>query len=138
MSEIPPFAAQARELTLREYIIWFTTTSRDLTPIARPVWFVWWQGAFLIFSRPESHKVRHIRERPNVSLHFNSDFRAANDVVIFKGVARIDPDVPSAHQIATYVEKYVKGIAGLGKTPVQFSAEYSAAIRVEVVDLQGL
>lgn len=132
MTEIPPFKEKARDLTLHEYVIWLTTTSRDLTPQPRPVWFIWHEQTFLVFSRSDVHKVRHIRERPNVALHFNSDPKADENVVVFRGTARIDTDAPPAHEISAYVSKYRAEMKLLGQTPEEFSAEYNTAIRVDV------
>lgn len=47
-----------------ESIIWLITVSQDGFPQPRPVWF-WWNGeSFLIFSRPEGAKLRHIQRNP--------------------------------------------------------------------------
>ena len=138
MADLPPFAHRAAELTNREIVIWLTTTSRDLSPQPRPVWFIWHQEHFLIYSRPETHKIRHIQERPNVALHFNSDSHASRDVVVFKGVARIAPEIPPAHEVPAYAEKYAAGFTALGMTPAQFGAAYSTPIMVAVKEVEGM
>ena len=113
-----------------EYFIWFTTVGADLSPQPRPVWFVWQEGSLLIFSRPDAHKVAHLEQRPNVALHFNTDERADEDVIVILGRAEIDPHLPPAHEVTAYLQKYQTGIAGLGMTPAEFSKAYSVAIRV--------
>lgn len=122
----------------REYFIWFTTVGADLTPQPRPVWFIWEEDSFLIFSRPDAHKVAHLKEHPNVALHFNTaDAIADEDVIVFLGVAEIAPNTPPAHEVPIYFEKYQTGIAGLDMTPESFSQEYSVAIRVKPAKVRG-
>ena len=105
----------------KEYFIWFTTVGADLTPQPRPVWFIWEADAFLIYSRPDARKVAHIKGHPQVALHFNTDEKADEDVIVFVGVAEIDPGAPPA----------------LGMTPESFSREYSVAIRVTPTKVRG-
>ncbi len=131
------FGRRALRRLETEIFIWFTTTGPDLTPQPRPVWFLWERGAFLVFSRPAAHKVAHIRARPNVSLHFNSDARADEDVMVFLGRAEIDPAAPPAEEVLDYFEKYREGIAALNLSPGEFSRDYSLAIRVRPVRLRG-
>lgn len=120
-----------------EYFVWFTTVGADLSPQPRPVWFVWQEGSLLIFSRPDAHKVAHLKQRPNVALHFNTDERADEDVIVVLGRAEIDPHLPPAHEVPAYLQKYRTGIAGLGMTPAEFSKTYSVAIRVRPTKVRG-
>ncbi len=119
-----------------EHVIWLTTVGPDGAPQPRPVWFLWEEGSFLIYSQPDAHKVRHIRRNPHVALHFNSD-TDGNDVVVFIGEARLDDSAPRADRHAAYLAKYAQGIADLGMTPQQMAEEYSAAIRVTPTHLRG-
>ena len=130
--------SKARELIKREYVIWLTTVGSDLAPQPRPVWFIWDKDSFLIFSQPQAHKLKHIKERPNVSLHFNTDKTGDQDVIVYIGKAQIDTSVPAAHKVLAYLKKYGTGIKDLGATPEQFSQEYSVAIRVTPTSLRGL
>jgi len=131
------FGQKVKKHLDHEYFIWFTTTSTDLTPQPRPVWFIWQGDSFLIFSRPDAHKVAHLKAHPNVALHFNTDEKADEDVIVFLGVAEIDPDVPPAHTIPAYFEKYERGIADLDMALEEFSQEYSLAIRVTPAKVRG-
>jgi len=121
----------------REYVVWLTTVGADLTPQPRPVWFIWQDGTFLIYSQSHAHKVRHLASHPNVSLHFNADATADKDVIVFAGTAVIDLSSPAAHLVPTYFEKYRTGIAGLNMTPEEFSREYPVAIRVSPRSMRG-
>jgi PPOX class probable F420-dependent enzyme len=131
------FGQKVKRYLEDEYFVWFTTTGADLTPQPRPVWFVWENESFLIFSQPGAHKVAHLKQHPNVSLHFNADARADNDVIVFLGSAELDPGAPPAHEAPAYFEKYASGIAGLDMTPEEFSRDYSLAIRVKPTKVRG-
>ncbi len=131
------FGQKVKRHLEQEYFIWFITVGADLTPQPRPVWFIWEDDSFLIFSEPDAHKVAHVKQYPNVALHFNTDAKADENVIVFLGVAEIDTDVPPAHEIPAYFEKYETGIAGLDMTLEEFSREYSVAIRVKPTKLRG-
>jgi len=131
------FGQKVKKHLDHEYFIWFTTTDTNLTPQPRPVWFIWENDSFLIFSRPDAHKVAHLKAHPNIALHFNTDDKADEDVIVFLGSAEIDPDVPPAHEVPIYLGKYKTGISGLDMTPEEFSQEYSVAIRVMPTKVRG-
>ncbi|HUE99738.1 MAG TPA: TIGR03667 family PPOX class F420-dependent oxidoreductase [Anaerolineales bacterium] len=119
------------------YVIWLTTVDSNFTPQPRPVWFIWEDTSFLIFSQAKAHKVSHIRKNPKVALHFNTDETGDKHVIIFLGEASIDPDHPPAHQVTAYFDKYKDGIAGLDMRPEEFSREYATAIRIRPTEVRG-
>jgi len=129
--------SKAKKFIKQEYVIWLTTVGSNLAPQPRPVWFIWDKDSFLIFSQAQAHKLKHINEHPNVSLHFNADKTADEDVIVYVGTAKIDLSVPPAHKVRAYLKKYKAGIDALGATPEQFSQEYSVAIRVTPTSLRG-
>jgi PPOX class probable F420-dependent enzyme len=131
------FGRKVKRYLRQEYVIWLTTIGSDLTPQPRPVWYIWDGTAFLIFSQPQAHKVRHIAAQPQVALHFNTDETGDQSVIVFNGVAVVDSTVPPAHKVRPYLRKYRDGISGLGMTPEQFSRDYSVAIRVTPTSLRG-
>jgi len=120
-----------------QYAIWLTTVDSSLTPQPRPVWFIWQEDSFLIFSQAKAHKIAHIKKNPKVALNFNTDETGDKHVIVFRGEAFIDLDCQPAHQVPAYVEKYKEGIAGLDMTPEQFSMEYSVAIRIRPAEVRG-
>jgi PPOX class probable F420-dependent enzyme len=128
---------KAKRLIKKEYIIWLTTVDTDLIPQPRPVWFIWDNNSFLIFSQPNAHKIRHIKQNASVSVHFNTDESGDKDVIVYIGKAVIDPGVTPAHKVPPYFRKYRNGIKELGMTPEKFSSEYSVAIRVTPTSLRG-
>jgi len=119
-----------------EQIIWLTTTGSDGAPQPRPVWFLWDDESFLIFSRPGRAKLRHISSNQRVALHLDGNGKGG-DIVVFIGEATIDDTGLRADEVADYVEKYSAGMKRLGMTAAQFSETYSAAIRVVPDQLRG-
>ena len=63
-AEITPEIQTAIE---KAYVIWFTTVRADGMPQPTPVWFVWDNGSFLIYSTPKAQKVRNIRANARTS-----------------------------------------------------------------------
>lgn len=132
------FGRLAKKQLRDQYFVWLTTVDSNGTPQPRPVWFVWENDSFLIYSQAKAHKVKHIRANPQVSLHFNSaDEKGEQRVVVFAGKAVIDRKAPPVHKHRAYLKKYRAGILGLNATPEQFSGEYSVAIRVAPTKLRG-
>ena len=121
----------------KEYVIWLTTIDSNLAPQPRPVWFIWEDESFLIFSQAKAHKVTHIKQHPKVALHFNTDESGDKHVMVFVGEAFIDTSNPPAHQVPTYFKKYKEGIASLDMTPEEFSNEYCVAIRIRATEIRG-
>ena len=120
-----------------QYVIWLTTVDSTLTPQPRPVWFVYEDDSFLIYSQAHAHKVAHIKKHPRVALNFNTDESGDKHVIVFTGEAVIDEGYPPAHAVPTYFEKYKDGIAGLEMTPENFSRDYSVAIRIRPTGVRG-
>ena len=120
-----------------EYAIWMTTVDSHGTPQPRPVWFIWEEDSFLIFSQAKASKLAHIKKNPKVALHFNTDETGDKHVIVFTGDALIDMNSLPAHQVAAYIKKYKDGIAGLPMTPEEFSHEYSVPIRIRPAKVRG-
>ena len=121
-----------------KYFIWLTTVDSKGMPQPRPVWFIWDDDSFLIFSQPNAYKVKHLKNNPKVSLHFNTtDETGEKDVIVLNGEAVIDKDVPPAHKVKAYMKKYKTGILGLNATPEEFGKEYSTAIRIRPTEVRG-
>lgn len=131
------FGLAVKEHLRNQYAIWLTTVDSKLTPQPRPVWFIWDDDSFLIFSQAKAYKVAHIKKNPNVALHFNTDETGDKHVMVFLGEASIDEDCPPAYKVPEYFEKYKQGIADLDMTPEGFSDEYSVAIRIRPTEIRG-
>jgi PPOX class probable F420-dependent enzyme len=120
----------------REWIIWLVTVRADGTPQPSPVWFIWEQQSFLVYSQPDTPKLRNIERNPKVALHFDGDGRGG-DIVTFSGEAEVAPDAPPADQVPAYVAKYDEAIKRIGMNPEYFAKGYSVAIRIRPTLLRG-
>ena len=112
-----------------EQVIWLTTVGRDGTPHPKPVWFLWDGETILIYSQPNTHKLRHIERNPRVALNFDSDGRGG-DIVVITGTAEVDERAPRADKLPPYVDKYREAIKRIGHSAESMAEEYSVPIRV--------
>ena len=130
------FGARVARRLREDQIGWLTTVRADGLPQPTPVWFLWDGVTFLIFSQPQTQKIRNIEGSPKVSLHLDGDGRGG-DIVVISGEARVVADSPKAHEIPEYVEKYRQGIQRIGMTPEQMAQTYSTALRLTLSKLSG-
>ena len=131
-----PFGERAERRLRDEKLAWLITTSADGTPQPVPVWFLWDGGSsFLIYSKPDTAKLRNIAERPRVALHLDGDGQGG-DIVVVVGDAAPTDDPPS-DALPDYTEKYGGFIARNGWTPASFAADYSVPLRIEATALRG-
>jgi PPOX class probable F420-dependent enzyme len=112
----------------KELIIWLGTVGADGTPHAVPVWFLWEESSFLIYSLP-GQKVRDIEAHPKVELHFNTT-PDGGDVVRIDGAAKRVRSQAPAHKVPKYIRKYAALIKSYGWKPEGFSHDYHIALRV--------
>jgi PPOX class probable F420-dependent enzyme len=120
---------ELEERLREEKLAWLTTVRRDGMPQPTPVWFLWRDGRFLIYSQPEARKIRNIANNPRVSINLNSD-PWGNRVVVITGMASVDANAAPANEIPAYLEKYREGILQIEMTPESMAKEYSSAIYV--------
>jgi PPOX class probable F420-dependent enzyme len=130
------FGARVARRLREEQIIWLTTVRADLTPQPSPVWFLWDGDTLLIYSKPNTQKLRNIARSPTVSLNLNSDSHG-DDIIVITGTAAIIPQAPPADQIPAYAEKYAEAIKRIGMTDASFAQAYSTAIRVTPAGIRG-
>lgn len=129
------FGAHVLRRLKHEEVVWLTTVGPDGVPQPNPVWFLWRNDSFLIYTQPGSVKARNLTRNPNVALHFNSD-QVGDDVVVFTGQALIEEIVPP-ESVAAYLEKYQDGIARIDMTPESLLRSYSMPLRVAPQRLRG-
>src|SRR5262245_24339894 len=103
------YGARAVRRLSQEGILWLVTVRRDGTPQPSPVWFLWDGETILIYSQPNTQKLRNIARNPKVSLHLNSD-AWAYDVVIITGEAQIEENAPLVREVPAFVKKYVEDL----------------------------
>ncbi len=132
------FGVRVARRLRQEAIIWLTTVRHDRTPQPSPVWFLWDGETFLIYSQPNTPKLRNIARSSTVALHLNED-AGGGDIVIVTGDAHIVDDAPPAHEVAAMVKKYQNDLR-LVPTAAEFERtmrDYTVAIRVTPTGLRG-
>jgi PPOX class probable F420-dependent enzyme len=124
-----PAHARAGRRLRWERIAWLTTVRADGQAQSSPVWFLWDDATFLVFSQPGAQKVRNLAGNPKVALHLGDD-GGGGDIVTVEGTAAVEPDSPRADRVEAYLAKYQEAIEALGYEPGPFARTYSTAIRV--------
>lgn len=124
-----PQGARAIARLIDEKIIWLTTVRHSGQPQTSPVWFLFQNGEFLVYSLPGTARTANLEANPLVSLHLDGNGEGG-DIVSIEGKAHIDPAAPPSNQVAAYQEKYAGFIARNGWTPDSFAADYPVAIRI--------
>jgi PPOX class probable F420-dependent enzyme len=131
-----PFGERVARRLREELVIWLTVTGADGTPQPAPVWFLWENETFLIYTLANAKRLAHIERNPRVALNFDGD-GSGGDIIVFTGEARQAPDTPPADQHPTYAEKYHDLIAEEFQTAENFARGYPVALRVTPHKVRG-
>ncbi len=131
------FGAHVASRLDRDILSWLTTVDARGTPQPSLVWFLWNGTELVIYSRPHTPKVANIARGSRVAVNLESD-GDGGDVVVFTGLARVDPAGPTDTEHAAYELKYLDLIKRMGMASyADFTAAYSATIRVTPKKLRG-
>lgn len=130
------FGQRAARRLREDVLAWLTTVDRRGTPQPVPVWFLWDGGtSILVYSRPDTPKLRSIEGNPHVSLHLDGNGRGG-DIVVCLGQATIAND-PPADEIPEYIDKYGPLIERNRWSPASFAADYSVPLRITISRIRG-
>lgn len=136
IDETTEFGARAARRLRAEHLAWLTTVSPAGAPQPVPIWFLWGVSeSVLLYSRPDTRKLRNIAQNPRVTLHLDGNGHGG-DIVVCHGRASISDDI-SADRVADYVTKYAALIERNRWTPASFAADYSVPIRIAVSRVRG-
>ena len=124
-----PAGARALARLAEERIIWLTTVTSAGQPQTSPVWFLYADGEFLVYSLPGTARTRNLAANPRVSLHLDGNGRGG-DIVSIEAEARVDPGTAPSTEVAPYQERYASWIADHGWTPESFARDYPVALRI--------
>ncbi|MEU4669092.1 TIGR03667 family PPOX class F420-dependent oxidoreductase [Amycolatopsis sp. NPDC023774] len=129
-THLPPADRERVEARLQHNLMaWLTTVRPDGQPVTVPVWFLTRDdGTFLLYSRPDTRKLRNIAANPKVSLVLDVTDLGRN-VVRIEGAAT-PATAPPADRNAAYLAKYTERIAALFDTPERFAELFSVAVVV--------
>jgi PPOX class probable F420-dependent enzyme len=110
-------------------IIWLTTVRPDNRPHMVAVWFLWDGEKFLIFSQPNTQKLRNLRHNSHVTLALD-DTHGGGDVIVIDGEAELltDPDVNAT--LAGFAQKYDARLKRTGMDAATLAKSYSQGIRI--------
>jgi PPOX class probable F420-dependent enzyme len=113
-----------------DLIIWLTTVGPTGRPRSVPVWF-WWDGeSILIYSEPETRKIRDLRHNPAVALALETRDEG-EEVIFFEGDAELTSEPATELMPPEFGEKYAHLFPRIGSTPEQMAAQYSQPIRIK-------
>jgi PPOX class probable F420-dependent enzyme len=130
------FGRRAERRLREERLAWLTTVDRAGTPQPILVWFLWDAAdSVLLYSRPDTPKLRSIASNPRVSLHLDGD-GVGGDMVVATGEAAVSDD-PPADELPAYVEKYRERLEHNRWSPAEFAAMYSVPIRIHMKRIRG-
>lgn len=124
---ITALSADIQRRLQHEEIIWFTTVNARGVPTPNPVWFLWDGECILVYSQPESFRVRNIRNNAQVALTLQGVDGLGNNVVIMNGEAELRAGNQSIP--ADYWKKYGRLLQDM--SPDEMAAAYSVEIRVK-------
>jgi PPOX class probable F420-dependent enzyme len=137
IDETSEFGARAARHLREDTMVWLTTVTPTGAPVPSPVWFVWQEpDTVLMFSQPDSPRIRNLEANPRVALHFDGN-GAGGDIVVLSGTATMDPAAAPASDVPAYTEKYGGDIERIGLDPESFSARYSVPVRIALSRLRG-
>lgn len=132
MLNLTPTRQAAIEARLREdLIIWLTTVSPSGKPHTVPVWFEWDGESVLIFSQPETRKIRDLKQNTSVALALETRDEG-EEVIFFEGAAELLAQSTSELMTTAYIEKYAHLFPRIESSPEKMSVEYTQAIRVSL------
>ncbi|HSG78410.1 MAG TPA: TIGR03667 family PPOX class F420-dependent oxidoreductase [Acidimicrobiia bacterium] len=124
-----PRHARALRRLAAEPVIWLTTVRPNGQAQTSPVWYLFEDGGFLVYSKEGTARTTNLDANPRVALNLDGD-HFGGEVVTIEGRATVDAGAPPASEHDAYVEKYRLLMRRNGWTPEDFAAGYPVAIRI--------
>jgi PPOX class probable F420-dependent enzyme len=136
IDESTEFGARAARRLREELLAWLTTVDGKGTPQPIPVWFLWdGDRSVLIYSRPDTAKLRNIEGNPRASLHLDGN-RRGGDVIVCLGTLGVSED-PPGDRVPEYAAKYSELIERNRWSAESFAANYSVPLRLSISRIRG-
>lgn len=129
-----PAGERAADRLARDKVIWLATVNAHGIPQTSPVWFLWDESSFLVYSR-RSARVTNIQAHPQVSLNLDGNGKGG-DIVVVVGTARIDESLPSVADSPTYLAKYGAAMSANSWSPEWFTSNYPVPIVITPTKLR--
>ena len=124
-----PKNAHADQRLRTDPLIWLTTVRPDGRPHMVAVWFLWDGEKFLIFSQPNTQKLRNLQHNSHVTLALDNT-HSGGDVIVIDGEAELitNPDVNAT--LAGFAQKYDAFLKRTGTDAAAMAKSYSQGIRI--------
>ena len=122
-------ARWAREHLADDVVGWLTTVAPDGTPQSSPVSFLWEGETILVYSQPDTPKLRNIARSPQVSFNLQSD-PFGDHLLIVEGTASEDRTVPPLDEHPTYLAKYREPLRHWELGEAETARDFSVPIRI--------
>jgi PPOX class probable F420-dependent enzyme len=122
-------AAWAREHLETDVVAWLTTVAPDGRPQSSVVSFLREGDTILVYSEPDTPKLRNIAHSPQVSFHLQSDPYGDHYLVI-EGTAAVDRSVPPSDVHPAYHAKYLEPHAHWEMDVAQVALDFSVPLRI--------
>ena len=101
------------------------------------MWFLWDNGSFIFFSRPNQAKLANIARTGRASLNFEAT-PDEEQVTVFTGRAELVDRAAIGQEILDrYAAKYAEGMARIELPREQYEAAYTEVIRVTPEKVRG-
>jgi PPOX class probable F420-dependent enzyme len=129
------FGKRLKKHLEQDEVIWFTSVSPKGVPSPNPVWFYWDGETIIVYSQPESFRVRNIKHNHHVALNFEGADALGTELIVIQGEADLKP----GNQVipAGYWAKYEKFLPEISLTVETMIRDYSVEIRVKPTRVRG-
>ena len=105
LDKAQPYHAYIGQRLRTEPIVWLTTAAPGGRPHMVPMWFLWDGRVILLFSLPNTRKLRHIARNGSVVLALEAADQGY-DIVIVEGRATLIDDPNVTGLMPGFVERY--------------------------------
>ena len=128
-----PHDAKIRARLEQAEYAFLITTRPDGRPHSVPICFLYENDSILVFSLPNSVKVRNIQQNPNVCLAVESFGFGDYFSIVIEGNAELVDEPTNWLQYPAYDAKYAplsQRMFGSDHVPDEYAAQFSQAIRI--------
>jgi PPOX class probable F420-dependent enzyme len=122
-------AGAVRDHLAHDVVGWLTTVSPDGRPHTAVISFLWDGEGILLYSRPDTPKLRNLAAHSAVAFHLNCD-PFGDHVVVIEGSAGPAPHEARSDANVAYLRKYLEPYEHWGMEAAATAAEFSVPIRI--------
>ena len=122
-------AGWARKHLADDVVGWLTTVAPDGTPQSSVVSFLWEGETILVYSQPDTPKLRNIARSPLVSFNLQSD-PYGDHLLTIEGTAAEDRAVPPSDEHAAYAAKYREPLQHWEMGEAETARDFSVPLRI--------